>query len=215
MVHCGPRALEMTNLNTVASNLLRTCFKSYSLPNSIIFIPELYLHVFLTLRSSSDARKSLWTWHKTSAARSTRSSLDHKNYIYNNFRGCSQENLTFHRPESVFNPTASSFPSSCQHLTESDKVLVNLTFRCLVDDLWAIRIANLTAGAKHFCKVLLRNRSLIYLKILLTDNEFGQYDDPRISPKMKSAFASDREHQDLSIRWLTYCRNYKCCCMYL
>ena len=33
-------ALEVTNLNVVASNLLRTCFKSQSLPNSIIFITE-------------------------------------------------------------------------------------------------------------------------------------------------------------------------------
>ena len=27
MVHCGPRGLEVTNLNAVASNLLRTRFK--------------------------------------------------------------------------------------------------------------------------------------------------------------------------------------------
>ena len=46
--HClGPHALEVTNLNAVASNLLRTCFKSKSLPNSVIFITELHLHVSL------------------------------------------------------------------------------------------------------------------------------------------------------------------------
>ena len=28
MVHCGPHALEVTNLNAVASNLMSTCFKS-------------------------------------------------------------------------------------------------------------------------------------------------------------------------------------------
>ena len=59
LVHCGPHALEVTNLNAVASNLLRTCFKSFFLPNSIIFITELHLHVFLTLCSSSNLRKSL------------------------------------------------------------------------------------------------------------------------------------------------------------
>ena len=83
IVHCGSHALEVTNLNTVASNLLRTCFKSKYLPNSIIFITELHLHVFLTLCSSSNLRKSLWTWQRTSEAWSTRSSLDHKNYICN------------------------------------------------------------------------------------------------------------------------------------
>ena len=30
IVHCGLHALEVTNLNVVASNLLRTCFKSQS-----------------------------------------------------------------------------------------------------------------------------------------------------------------------------------------
>ena len=30
--HCGPCALEVTNLNAVASNLQRTCSKSQSLP---------------------------------------------------------------------------------------------------------------------------------------------------------------------------------------
>ena len=40
--HCrGPHALEVINLNAVASNLPRTCFKSKSLPNSVIFITEL------------------------------------------------------------------------------------------------------------------------------------------------------------------------------
>ena len=44
-----------TNLNAVASNLPRTCFKSKSLPNSVIFITELHLRVFLTLCTSSDS----------------------------------------------------------------------------------------------------------------------------------------------------------------
>ena len=51
IVHCGIHALEVANLNVVASNLLRTCFKSQSLPNSIIFITERHLHMFLTLCS--------------------------------------------------------------------------------------------------------------------------------------------------------------------
>ena len=53
IVHCtcGLHALEVTNLNVVASNLLRACFKSQSLPNSIIFITEHLLHMFLTLCS--------------------------------------------------------------------------------------------------------------------------------------------------------------------
>ena len=51
IVHCGLHALEVTNLNVVASNLLRTCFKSQSPPNSIIFITERHLHMFLTLCS--------------------------------------------------------------------------------------------------------------------------------------------------------------------
>ena len=58
---CSPHALEVTNLNGVASNLPRTCFKSKSLPNSVIFITELHLHVFLTLYSGSDSGKSLST----------------------------------------------------------------------------------------------------------------------------------------------------------
>ena len=57
--HCGPCALEVTNLNAVASNLPRKCFKSQSLPNSVIFITELHLHVFLALCSSFSSGKSL------------------------------------------------------------------------------------------------------------------------------------------------------------
>ena len=73
--HCrGAHTLEVTNLNAVASNLPRTCFKNKSLPNSVIFVTELHLHVFLTLCSSSNSGKSL---------RSTRSSLDPKNYMPN------------------------------------------------------------------------------------------------------------------------------------
>ena len=82
-IHCGSCALEVTNLNAVASNLSRTCSKIQSLPNSVIFITELHLHVFLALCSRSNSGKSLWTWRKTSEARSTRSSLDHKSYIPN------------------------------------------------------------------------------------------------------------------------------------
>ena len=36
--HCGPCALEVTNLNAVAINLPRICSKSQPLPNSVIFI---------------------------------------------------------------------------------------------------------------------------------------------------------------------------------
>ena len=58
--HCrGPQALEVTNLNAVANNLPRKCFKSKSLPNSVIFITELHLHVFLTLCSSTNSGKPL------------------------------------------------------------------------------------------------------------------------------------------------------------
>ena len=58
--HCrGPHALEVTNFNAMASNLPSTCFKSKSLPNSVIFMTELHLRVFLTLCSSSDSGKSL------------------------------------------------------------------------------------------------------------------------------------------------------------
>ena len=44
IVHCALHALEVTNLNAVVSNLLGTCLKSQSLPNSIIFITESHLH---------------------------------------------------------------------------------------------------------------------------------------------------------------------------
>ena len=58
--NCCPCALEVTNLNAVASNLPRTCFKSQSLPSSVIFITELHLHVFPALLcSSSNSGKSL------------------------------------------------------------------------------------------------------------------------------------------------------------
>ena len=50
-VHCGLHALGVTNLNVVTSSLLRTCFKSQSLPNSIIFVTERHFHMFLTLCS--------------------------------------------------------------------------------------------------------------------------------------------------------------------
>ena len=57
--NCCPCALEVTNLNAVASNLPRTWFKTQSLPNSVIFITELHLHVFLAFCSSSNSGKSL------------------------------------------------------------------------------------------------------------------------------------------------------------
>ena len=57
--NCCPCALKVTNLNAVASNLPKTCFKNQSLPDSVIFITELHLHVFLALCSSSNSGKSL------------------------------------------------------------------------------------------------------------------------------------------------------------
>ena len=58
--HCrGSHAIVVTNLIAVASNLPRTCFKSKSLPNSVMFITELHLCVFRTLCSSSNSGKSL------------------------------------------------------------------------------------------------------------------------------------------------------------
>ena len=63
-------------------------------------------------------------------------------------------NLTFHRLESVFNITTSSFFSNRQHLDESVKVLVDfalaLNTAMLADGLWAIKITNLIAGPKTF-----------------------------------------------------------------
>ena len=49
MVHSGLHALEITNFNVVANNLLKTCLKSLSLLNSIIFLTQRHLPVFLTL----------------------------------------------------------------------------------------------------------------------------------------------------------------------
>ena len=64
------------------------------------------------------------------------------------------KSLSFHRLESVFNPTTSSFPGSRQHFGEFDKVLVNfalpLSRAMFADGLWAIKITKLTAGAKIF-----------------------------------------------------------------
>ena len=109
--HRGPCALEVTNLNAVASNLPRTCSKSQSLPNSVIFITELHLHVFLALCSSSNSEPDgrlqrcevpdrLWITKITYLIVGTNTSEN------------TTKNLTIHRPESVFNQTASSFPSS-------------------------------------------------------------------------------------------------------
>ena len=47
IVHCGLHALEVINLNVMASNL----------PKSIIFITERHLYVFLTPAVSSNSRK--------------------------------------------------------------------------------------------------------------------------------------------------------------
>ena len=65
------------------------------------------------------------------------------------------KSLFFHRLESVFNPTTSSYPGSRQHLREFDKVIVNFTLppnrAMFAGGLWAIKITKLTAGAKRFC----------------------------------------------------------------
>ena len=39
---------------------------------------------------------------------------------------CTAKSITFHRFELIFYTTTSSFPSSHQHLTESDKIPVNV-----------------------------------------------------------------------------------------
>ena len=69
-------------------------------------------------------------------------------------------------PFTVFDPTT-PFPSSHQHLTESDKIVVNfarsLNTAMSADGLWAIKIPNFAPGAEQFHEVLLRNRSLAYL----------------------------------------------------
>ena len=58
------------------------------------------------------------------------------------------------------------FPNSHQHLTESEKILVNfalvLNTATLTDRIWAIKIPNLTARAEKFRVVLPRNRSLTH-----------------------------------------------------
>ena len=59
IVHCVLHALEVTNLNVVASNLQRTSFKSQSLLDSIIFVTERHLHMFLTLCSQLKVMKML------------------------------------------------------------------------------------------------------------------------------------------------------------
>ena len=77
--------------------------------------------------------------------------------------------LSVYKLESVFNLTTPSFLSDCQDLAESDKVLVRfaLTLKTvmLADSLWAIKITNLIVGAKQFCEVSSKDRSLAYLKI--------------------------------------------------
>ena len=104
-----PCALEVTNLNAVASNLPRACSKSQSLPNSVIFITELHLHVFLALCSSSNSEPD---------GRLQRREVPDRLWITKiTYLIVGTNKLTIHRPESVFNPTASSFPSSSQHLT--------------------------------------------------------------------------------------------------
>ena len=71
--------------------------------------------------------------------------------------------------ESTVNVTALSFPSNRQDLAESDKVLasfsITLKTALLADGLWAIKIINLTVGAKKFRQVSSRNRSLAYSKV--------------------------------------------------
>ena len=82
--HCGPCTLKITNLNAMASNLPRTCSKSQSLPNSVIFITELHF-IFMCSWPSAAAQiqENPLNLTEDSEARSTRSSLDHKNYIPN------------------------------------------------------------------------------------------------------------------------------------
>ena len=70
---------------------------------------------------------------------------------------------------SCLNLTTSSFPSNRQHLAESDKVLVCFPFTLktamLAAGLWAIKITNLTVGAKTFRQGSSRHRFPAYLKI--------------------------------------------------
>ena len=59
------------------------------------------------------------------------------------------KSLSFHRLESVFNPTTSSYPGSRQCLGKFDKVLVNFALP-LSRTMFSIKITKLTAGAKNF-----------------------------------------------------------------
>ena len=74
-----------------------------------------------------------------------------------------------------FNAVAGNLPRTCIK-SKSDKILPHSQPYDVTkaDGLWAIGITNLTVGAKHFCKVLPRKRSLTYSKIILTDKKFGQ-----------------------------------------
>ena len=58
IVQCGLYALEVINLNVMAGNFLRTCFKSQSLPKSIIFITERHFHMFLTHLQSAQIHEN-------------------------------------------------------------------------------------------------------------------------------------------------------------
>ena len=75
--------------------------------------------------------------------------------------------------ESVFSLTTPSVLSNYQDFAESDNVLVRfaLTLKTamLANGLWAIKITNLILGAKKFREVFSKDRSLAYLKILLSD----------------------------------------------
>ena len=85
IVRCGLHALEVANLNVVASNRLRICFKSQSLPNSIIVILDRHQYVPDPLQSAQiheNATKICLNRQQTSKAQSTRSSLDHKKITY-------------------------------------------------------------------------------------------------------------------------------------
>ena len=79
--------------------------------------------------------------------------------------------MSVHILASVFQLTTLLFPSNCQHLDESDKLLVSfaLTVKTamLANGLWAITNTNVTVGVKKFREVSSRDRSLAYAKIFI------------------------------------------------
>ena len=59
-------------------------------------------------------------------------------YLTTDISEYTAESQIFHKFELIFDPTTSLFPSSRQHVTESDKILVNFA---------------LTLNTKKFCEV--------------------------------------------------------------